>query len=226
MASRRARKVSDADPLSLFVFKTISDPFSGRISFFKVYSGVLKNDATLQNFGRGGSEKFAHLSIMQGKTAVPVNELHAGDIGAVAKLKDTLTGDTLGDKGCSDPVSAGHVRRAGNHVRHRAQDPRRRRQAEQRHPQADGRRCHAAVLPRCPDQGIPHRGHRPAAHRSHRLQAEEPLSHRSEPEGTQSSLSRDHSRQGRRAGTPQETERRTRPVWRLQDQDGADAARR
>jgi len=92
------RKVADSEPLSLFVFKTISDPFAGRISFFKVYSGVLKNDATLQNFTRSSSEKLAHISAMQGKTAVPVNELHAGDIGAVAKLKDTLTGDTLGDK--------------------------------------------------------------------------------------------------------------------------------
>ena len=92
------RKVSDSEPLSIFVFKTISDPFAGRISFFKVFSGVLKNDATLQNFTRSTSEKFAHISVMQGKTAVPVNELHAGDIGAVAKLKDTLTGDTLGDK--------------------------------------------------------------------------------------------------------------------------------
>ena len=92
------RKVADSEPLSLFVFKTISDPFAGRISFFKVYSGVLKNDATLQNFTRSTGEKFAHISAMQGKTAVPVNELHAGDIGAVAKLKDTLTGDTLGDK--------------------------------------------------------------------------------------------------------------------------------
>jgi len=93
------RKVADSEPLSLFVFKTISDPFSGRISFFKVYSGVLKNDATLQNFNRGSAEKFAHISTMQGKTAIPVNELHDGDIGAVAKLKETLTGDTLGDKG-------------------------------------------------------------------------------------------------------------------------------
>jgi elongation factor G len=93
------RKVSDAEPLSIFVFKTISDPFAGRISFFKVFSGVLKNDATLQNFTRSTSEKFAHLSVMQGKTPAPVTELHAGDIGAVAKLRDTLTGDTLGDKG-------------------------------------------------------------------------------------------------------------------------------
>src|SRR5689334_19031814 len=92
------RHETDAEPVSLYVFKTVSDPFAGRISYFKVFSGVLKNDATMQNFTRGSSEKFAHISIQQGKTAVPVNELHAGDIGAVAKLKDTLTGDTLGDK--------------------------------------------------------------------------------------------------------------------------------
>jgi elongation factor G len=93
------RKVSDSEPLSAFVFKTVSDPFAGRITYFKVYSGVLRNDATLHNFNKNSPEKFAHLSIMQGKQAVPVNELHAGDIGAVAKLKDTVTGDTLGDKG-------------------------------------------------------------------------------------------------------------------------------
>src|SRR6202166_4067541 len=93
-----ARKESDSEPVSVYVFKTVSDPFAGRISYFKVFSGVLKNDASLQNFSRSSSEKLAHISVMQGKTAVPVNELHAGDIGAVAKLKDTLTGDTLGDK--------------------------------------------------------------------------------------------------------------------------------
>ena len=92
------RHETDAEPVSVYVFKTVSDPFSGRISYFKVFSGVLKNDATLQNFTRSSAEKLAHISIMQGKTAVTVNELHAGDIGAVAKLKDTVTGDTLGDK--------------------------------------------------------------------------------------------------------------------------------
>ena len=92
------RKVADSEPVSLYVFKTVSDPFAGRISYFKVFSGVVKNDAMLQNFTRGSQEKLAHISIMQGKTAVPVPELHAGDIGAVAKLRETLTGDTLGDK--------------------------------------------------------------------------------------------------------------------------------
>jgi elongation factor G len=92
------RHETDAEPVSLYVFKTVSDAFAGRISYFKVFSGVVKNEATMQNFSRGSAEKLSHISIMQGKTAVPVPELHAGDIGAVAKLKDTLTGDTLGDK--------------------------------------------------------------------------------------------------------------------------------
>jgi elongation factor G len=91
-------KVSDAAPTSVYVFKTANDPFAGRITYFKVFSGVVKNEATLQNFIRGTAEKFSHLSVPMGKNLVPVPELHAGDIGAVAKLKDTLTGDTLGDK--------------------------------------------------------------------------------------------------------------------------------
>jgi elongation factor G len=102
------RHETDAEPVSLYVFKTVSDAFAGRISYFKVFSGVLKNEATVQNFSRGSAEKLSHISIMQGKTAVPVTELHAGDIGAVAKLKDTLTGDTLGDK--SAPIQYPRVK--------------------------------------------------------------------------------------------------------------------
>src|SRR5690348_16239222 len=68
-----SRKVSDSEPVSAFVFKTLNDPFAGRISFFKLYSGVLKNDATLQNFTRSSPEKLSHLSILQGKNLVPVN---------------------------------------------------------------------------------------------------------------------------------------------------------
>jgi len=93
------RPVDDKEPLALYVFKTMTDPFAGRISFFKVFSGTLKNEASVCNYSRKGSEKFSHLSVMQGHTAVPVPELHAGDIGAVAKLRDTFTGDTLGEKG-------------------------------------------------------------------------------------------------------------------------------
>jgi elongation factor G len=93
-----ARKGTDNEPASVYVFKTVSDAFAGRISYFKVFSGVLKDEATLQNYNRNIQEKFAHISLIQGKQAVPIPELHAGDIGAVAKLRETLTGDTLGDK--------------------------------------------------------------------------------------------------------------------------------
>jgi elongation factor G len=96
------RKIAASEPLSLFVFKTVSDPFAGRISYFKVVSGVLKNDASVTNYQRGTVEKFAHISVVLGKQLLPVPELSAGDIGAVAKLKETLTGDTLGDK--SSPI--------------------------------------------------------------------------------------------------------------------------
>ncbi|MGO9864537.1 MAG: elongation factor G [Terriglobales bacterium] len=97
-AEPAARKGTDNEPPSVFVFKTMADAFAGRISYFKVFSGVLKNDAPLQNYNRNTLEKFAHISLVQGKQAVPIHEIHAGDIGAVAKLRETLTGDTLGDK--------------------------------------------------------------------------------------------------------------------------------
>ncbi len=100
-----SRKVADAEPAAAVVFKTMSDPFAGRISFFKVISGVIKNDAALENYTRRGQEKLAHLSVMQGRKPVEVGELHAGDIGAIGKLRDTLTGDTLGQKGAEIQVT-------------------------------------------------------------------------------------------------------------------------
>ena len=98
------RKVEDSGPAGLVVFKTMTDPFSGRITFFKVVSGVISNDATVENYTRRGQERLSHLSVMQGRKAVEVAELHAGDLGAVAKLRETLTGDTLGQKGAEMQV--------------------------------------------------------------------------------------------------------------------------
>ncbi|MFP5209990.1 MAG: elongation factor G [Acidobacteriota bacterium] len=98
-ADASTRKVDDNEPAGMVVFKTMSDPFAGRISFFKVVSGIIKNDMTVENYTRRGQEKLSHLSVMQGRKAIDVPELHAGDLGAVAKLRDTLTGDTLGQKG-------------------------------------------------------------------------------------------------------------------------------
>ena len=93
------RKIDDAQPMALCVYKTMVDPFAGRISFFKVMSGCVKNDASVENYTRGDTERLSHLSIVQGRKLTEVAELHAGDLGAVAKLRVSQTGDTLGAKG-------------------------------------------------------------------------------------------------------------------------------
>ena len=93
------RAIADGKPVAAFVFKTVADPFAGRVTYFKVMSGVVKNDGNLINGRSSAQERLAHIGVLQGKTILPVPELHAGDIGAVAKLKETLTGDTLYDKG-------------------------------------------------------------------------------------------------------------------------------
>jgi len=104
------RAVKDSEPVSAFVFKTIADPFAGRVTYFKVVSGVVRNDANLFNTRNSGAERLAHIGTLLGKTIPPITELHAGDIGAVAKLKDTLTGDTLTDK--SSPIAYPEVKHA------------------------------------------------------------------------------------------------------------------
>ena len=80
---------------SALVFKTFSDPFSGRVSLFRVYSGTFQSDHTYWNTTKDHEERVGKLQLIQGKQQVPVSELKAGDIGAVAKLKDVHTGDSL-----------------------------------------------------------------------------------------------------------------------------------
>jgi elongation factor G len=80
------------------VFKTFSDPFSGRVSLFRVYSGTIHSDHAYWNSARDHEERVGKLQLLQGKQQLPVTELRAGDIGAVAKLKDTFTGDTIAAK--------------------------------------------------------------------------------------------------------------------------------
>jgi elongation factor G len=87
--------VAGDQPIAAYVFKTLSDPFTGRISMFRVFTGNVVSDANVDNPTRRGSERLGSLSVMQGKEMEHVAELAAGDLGAVPKLKDTYTGDTL-----------------------------------------------------------------------------------------------------------------------------------
>ena len=87
--------IDPAGSTSIFVFKTVADPFVGKMSFFKVMNGTLKKDMTLKNLTNGTSEKMAHIYTVKGKTQTEVEELACGDIGMIAKLANTNTNDTL-----------------------------------------------------------------------------------------------------------------------------------
>ncbi len=92
------RRPDPKAPLSALVFKTISDPHVGKLSLFRVYSGTLRADSQVFNATREVKERLGHVGWLQGKTQKPVEALGPGEIGVVAKLKDTLTGDTLCDE--------------------------------------------------------------------------------------------------------------------------------
>jgi elongation factor G len=92
------RKYSADEPFSAYVFRTIADPFAGRINVMKVVSGKIKTDATVQNTTRGISERLGAIHSMQGKHLDKTDEASAGDIIACVKLKETQTGDTMADR--------------------------------------------------------------------------------------------------------------------------------
>jgi elongation factor G len=93
-----SRKYSSSEPFSAYCFRTIADPFAGRINVMKVISGKIGTDATVYNSSRGSSERLGALHTIQGKQLDKVPEANAGDIIACVKLKETQTGDTLCDK--------------------------------------------------------------------------------------------------------------------------------
>lgn len=88
-------KIDVSDPLSALVFKTVADPYVGKLSYFKVYSGVMTPDTTIYNMNKDVNEKIGKIYTLQGKKQIETDRLNAGDIGAVAKLTKTGTGDTL-----------------------------------------------------------------------------------------------------------------------------------
>jgi elongation factor G len=95
---RITRKYSINEPFSAYVFRTIADPFAGRINVMKVVSGKISSDATVLNSTRDTQERLGSLHVISGKTLDKVNEAQTGDIIAVVKLKETQTGDTLCEK--------------------------------------------------------------------------------------------------------------------------------
>ena len=96
------RRPSHSEPFSAYVFKTISDPYAGKLTFFRVYSGAIKADSTVLNTVTNTKERIGQVFFAIGKKQVPAQIIGAGDMGVTAKLKDTSTGDTLCDE--SNPI--------------------------------------------------------------------------------------------------------------------------
>ena len=92
---------SDAGPLAGYVWKTTADPYVGKITYFRVYSGTVSSDSKVWNCQQGEEERFGNIHVMRGKNQLDVKNVHAGDIVAVPKLNVTSTGDTLGEEGHS-----------------------------------------------------------------------------------------------------------------------------
>jgi elongation factor G len=92
------RRPQEDEPFSAFVFKTVADPYAGKLSIFRVWSGTLQADSTLYNANKGVRERFGQLLQIEGKNQKPVESVGPGDIAAVAKLKETTTWETLCDE--------------------------------------------------------------------------------------------------------------------------------
>jgi elongation factor G len=97
----------DSGPLAAYVWKTTADPFVGKITYLKIFSGVLQSDARVWNIQKDEEERMGNLSVPMGKEHFQVGNLHAGDIGVVLKLGETGTGETLADKTNPITIAAG-----------------------------------------------------------------------------------------------------------------------
>ena len=92
------REAKDEAPFSALVFKTVADPYAGKVTMFRVYSGTITSDSSVLNSTKGVKERIGQLFLLRGKQQTPVESIGAGDLGAVVKLKETGTGDTLCDE--------------------------------------------------------------------------------------------------------------------------------
>ncbi|MDY6855246.1 MAG: elongation factor G [Thermodesulfobacteriota bacterium] len=96
--TEEVRKPEDSEPFSAFVFKTIADPYTGKLTLFRIYSGILNSDSTIYNATRETRERVGQVFQIEGKNQKPITSCGVGEIVAVAKLKETTTGDSLCDE--------------------------------------------------------------------------------------------------------------------------------
>ncbi len=215
----------DADAVA-FVFKTLADPYAGRINLFRVYQGVVKADSHLLNLRADAKERMGQLLMPQGKETGHTDEFGPGDIGAVAKLKETHAGDVLAVGPDGRLAVAAAVPGAGDGVRDRAQGEGRRGEGRPGAAPPPGGGPDDRLPPRLADRRAD-RG-RPVAdpRRGDRRADEGALQRRGQPEAAARALPRDDQGQGAVTRPLQEADRRARPVRRLPHPHRAAAGRR
>jgi elongation factor G len=213
----------DTGPFVAQVFKTISEPHVGDVTFFRIYSGAVKNGQDVFNAPRQASEKLNHLCVAVGKERTEVGELHAGDIGVVAKLRDTHTNDTLSTQArpivlpkipFPEPVITVSVE-----VKQRGEEDKLSTGLHKLHEEDPTFHHEYNAEP----DADPWTGGAPPRDRGGTPRAEVRRA-RGDRE-TEDRLSRDAARQGRGSGEAQEADRRSRPVRRLLDSHRPAAAR-
>ena len=198
-----------------FVFKTVADPFAGRINLFRVLKGTITPETTLVDLRGKSKERLGSLLELQGKEHHPALDFVEGDIGAVAKLKEAQTGDLLTDKEVSVELPGLRVPGAGDELRDHAEGEGRRGEGRNRDPPAGGGGSDAAPPPRPADRrGDPLRDE-PDARRGRARAREAALRGGRRAPPAARAIPRDDPPRGARTRPLQEADGRPRPVRRL-----------
>ena len=220
------RRADDDEPFSAIAFKIMSDPFVGKLTYFRVYSGTLKAGSYVYNASKDKKERVGRILQMHANHREDITQVFAGDIAAAVGLKVTTTGDTLCDDGQPDRPRVHRVPRAGHLRGHRAQDQGRPGQAGREPHEAGRRRPDLPGAHRRGDRPDHHRRHGRAAPGDHRRPAAARVQGRRQRGPAAGGLPRGHHQGGAQGRGPfRPPDRRPRPVRPRGHQDGAQRVR-
>ena len=208
------RQMSAGEPFSAFVFKTITDPFAGKLTLFKVYSGELHPDSVVLDVKKDEKERIGQIFYLVGKKQKPAGFVSVGDIAAVAKLKEATTGDTLCDE--KSPIQYPEVVLPPPLVSFSLYPKSKGTRTSSTRPlRGLSRRTRASAIAGRADQGVHHLRHGPDPYRGAHFPDEEEVRRRRGASGAEGALQRDHKGKDQGAGQIQEAVGGEGPVRRL-----------
>ena len=220
------RPADDTKPFAALVFKIMTDPFVGQLTFIRVYSGVLTSGSSVLNSTKGKTERIGRLLKMHANKREEIKEVYAGDIAACVGLKSVTTGDTICDEKQAGRARVDGLPGAGDLAGHRAEDQERPGEAGPGSGEADGRGPDLPRADRPADRPDHHRGHGRAAPRDHRRPPEARVQRRGQRRPSAGRLQGNHHDAGRGRRPVHAADRWSRPVRPREDPPDSAAARR